>query len=128
MRILGVDHTSITTGDLDSLVAFYTRHAGFVEFRRFDATDAGVRIAELISPRGEMLEILQPLGQASVKGAIAHIAFAVEGIQEAFDEMKNVQGIKMVHAAPQVHGEMRFFFIQTPNGEYVEFIEKKRPE
>jgi len=108
-----VDHVAIAvkTGELDAQAAAY-RLLGFTEIHREEVL-GGDQVREVLLRIGDgpnLIQLLEPLTADSPvqklidrnggRGGLAHVAFRVADIQEAFDEMK-AKGFNIIDKAPR---------------------------
>jgi methylmalonyl-CoA/ethylmalonyl-CoA epimerase len=108
-----VDHVAIAvkTGDLEGQVAAYTL-LGFTEIHREDVL-GGDQVREVLLRIGDgpnLIQLLEPLNAESPvqklldrnggRGGFAHLAFRVDNIQKAFDDMK-AKGFNIIDKAPR---------------------------
>jgi catechol 2,3-dioxygenase-like lactoylglutathione lyase family enzyme len=130
-------HTAISVRNLEKTLEFYKK-IGFEQVHRYDDPD---KVGVKIKLDNYFLEIFayntnhntQPLSD-SLGGSletigIKHIAFHTEDIEEALKEMK-LQGLvnedALILKKGDELGEARFFFIQDPDGIWIEFINDPR--
>jgi methylmalonyl-CoA/ethylmalonyl-CoA epimerase len=110
---LCVDHVAIAvrTGELEPQVNAY-KLLGFAEIHREDVL-GGDQVREVLLKIGNgpnLIQLLEPLTADSPvqklidknggRGGIAHVAFRVNDIQRAFDEM-TAKGFKIIDKAPR---------------------------
>lgn len=147
-RATGLDHVSITCGDLDRSLAFYVDLLGFEPRARgeaqageFDITgvaDATVRWADLQLPHGQVIELIEyvePRGTASRPepndpGA-THISLRVPDAGAIHERLRDA-GVTIrsdpttVEAPGAWHG-VRAFYASDPDGVTVELIQLAQP-
>lgn len=126
-----IRHIGIVVNDLKHAVEEFNKGLGlnFTEF--IEREDVGVQIA--FAPVGEgLIELLQytkPIqGKASVvrkqEGAINHICFEVDDIEEAIEYFKQ-RGLKVAEGYPRRggHGRVAFFEPSTTEGVLIEICQ-----
>lgn len=118
--IRGLQHIGIPTNDLRATVAFY-QHLGFEEAYR--TLNDGVAVVFL--RLGELTIETYENGQATGKaGAVDHIALDVTDAEAALEESKR-RGHKILDGGlcslPFWTNGVKFYKIEGPNGEIVEF-------
>ncbi|WP_020558714.1 lactoylglutathione lyase [Thiofilum flexile] len=127
MRIL---HTMLRVGDLDRSVNFYTQVLGMRELRRNDYPAGEFTLAFLgygAESEHTALELTYNYGVSSYeKGtAYGHMAFEVDDVYAACEQMK-AQGVKILRdAGPMNAGKTIIAFIEDPDGYAIELIGKK---
>jgi methylmalonyl-CoA/ethylmalonyl-CoA epimerase len=108
-----VDHVAIAVkqGDLEAQVEAYTL-LGFSEIHREEVL-GGDQVREVLLRIGDgpnLIQLLEPLGPESPvqklidrnggRGGLAHVAFRVADIQQAFDDLK-AKGFNLIDKAPR---------------------------
>ena len=127
MRIL---HTMLRVGDLDRSINFYTQILGMQELRRQDYPEGEFTLAFLgygDEAHHTVLELTYNWGVSSYeKGtAYGHMAFEVDDVYAACDQMK-ARGAKILReAGPMNAGSTIIAFIEDPDGYAIELIGKK---
>ncbi|MBK8454944.1 MAG: lactoylglutathione lyase [Thiofilum sp.] len=127
MRIL---HTMLRVGDLDRSVNFYTQVLGMQELRRQDYPAGEFTLAFLgygDEANNTVLELTYNWGVSSYeKGtAYGHMAFEVDDVYAACEQMK-ARGAKILReAGPMNAGKTIIAFIEDPDGYAIELIGKK---
>ena len=127
MRIL---HTMLRVGDLDRSINFYTQILGMQELRRQDYPAGEFTLAFLgygDEAHTTVLELTYNWGVSSYeKGtAYGHMAFEVDDVYAACDQMK-ARGAKILReAGPMNAGSTIIAFIEDPDGYAIELIGKK---
>lgn len=85
-----IDHYGITVVDLDRAAEWY-RTLGFEETRRADKPDLRLRLA-IMELKGSKLELIEPhenpLNTPLHKPGTQHIAFSVDNLIEAYDQLR----------------------------------------
>lgn len=121
--LLAIDHVAIAVrpGELEAELTVY-RAMGFRELNREDVS-GGDQVREVLLAAGDSehrVQLLEPLSEGSPvarqlegahgRGRIAHIAYRVESIGDAFRYLK-ANGFAVIDAAPRAgsHGTMVFF-------------------
>jgi len=122
MNISKLDHIGIQTKNLDESVKFYSDNLGFTLLRKEEIPESNLRIA-FLEREGAYVELLESRTMATSTG-LKHICFLCENIEDAFDEIKRSEA-KLLHNEVQVGKDCRFFFARFPDGEWIEFMEKK---
>lgn len=119
----GVQHIGIPTNDIEKTIGFYLTLGFTVAYRTINGTEevAFLKLHNLV------IETYQNRQAAMASGAIDHIAIDVKNIDDLFAVVKRA-GLKMldtqVNGLPFWENGVRFFTIEGPNGEKVEFCEK----
>lgn len=123
MEIHGIDHVGVVTKSIDDSSKFYSKLCGFDIGGVEDIPAMQMRICSL-SKGGGVVELIEPYRKEGGSFGIKHIAVRCSGIDEVLKSVKE-KGYKLLQQEPQFHGDQKFFFCQGPDGEYIEFIEKK---
>ena len=123
--LTGVAHIGIPTNDLDKTIAFYKK-LGFVSALETVNKAAGERVAFL--QLGDlMIETYENHRAAEKAGAIDHVALATTDIEAAFAAAKEA-GMHLLHSSiqslPFWENGVRFFMVEGPNKERIEFCQK----
>lgn len=148
-RARGLDHVSVTSGDLDRSLAFYCdllglelrargEAEGSSEFEITGIPDASVRWADLQLPHGQVLELIQyvePPGtptrpQANDPGA-THISLRVADIEATYERLReanaSVRSEPVKITAPGAWNGASAFYATDPDGVTVELIQPAAP-
>lgn len=149
-RATGLDHVSVTSGELDRSLAFYRDLLGLTlrargegegaqEFEVTGIPDAHVRWADLELPHGQVLELIEfvdPRGrpfrpQANDPGA-THIALRVADIDAIHDRLReanvSLRGEPVEITDPGAWQGARCFYTSDPDGITVELIQTPASE
>ena len=119
----GVQHIGIPTNDINKTIEFY--HAlGFETALR---TVNGTEEVAFLQLHNLIIETYQNHRAKMEYGAIDHIAIDVKNIDELFKVAQRAQ-LKMldteVHGLPFWENGVKFFTIEGPNREKIEFCER----
>ena len=121
----GLAHVGIPTNDLDETILFYNE-LGFEIVHLNTNPENGARVAFL--KLGDlMLETYEGEDPTGLRGAVEHIAIAVEDIEAAYETVCNHalnNTDDFIHFLPYWESGVRFFTIQGPNKEKVEFCQR----
>ena len=120
----GVQHIGIPTNDINKTIEFY--HAlGFTTALR---TVNGTEEVAFLQLHNLMIETYQNHQAKMEYGAIDHIAIDVKNIEDLFDEIKQAGTFTMldnqVNGLPFWENGVKFFTIEGPNKEKIEFCER----
>jgi len=116
--IQAVHHVAVRVTDLERSIAFYVDLFGFVARTRTTLA-SGARIAFLRHPGGGCeLELIAGLHDHHTgDGLVHHVAFLVDGVDEAFARLRDA-GVTMLDAAPETLASgRRLFSFRGPDGE-----------
>ncbi|MGB5157596.1 methylmalonyl-CoA epimerase [Desulfobacterium sp. N47] len=134
MKILKIDHIGIAVNKVDERKNFWTdvmglSHTGseVVEEQKvltafFPIGESEVELLESTAPDGPIAKYIEKRGEG-----IQHIAFCVEDIDAALDELK-AKGIKLIDEKARIGaGGARIAFLhpKATNGILVELCERK---
>lgn len=120
----GIDHIGIPCRDIEETISFYNR-LGFETILRTVNEKVGEKVA-FLRMRDLVVETYQRDSTPDVAGAIDHMAISVKDIDECYnkvicDGFGTVSGIEFL---PFWEHGIRFFKINGPNGESIEFVQK----
>ena len=133
MKILKIDHLGIAVNSIDEGKSLWTDMLGLafegsetVEEQKvttafFPVGESEVELLESTAPDGPIAKFLEKKGQG-----FHHVAFRVENIEEALEELKE-KGIKLIDEKPRKGaGGARIAFLhpKATNGVLVELCER----
>jgi methylmalonyl-CoA/ethylmalonyl-CoA epimerase len=135
MRMVGkVDHIGIAVSNLDEAVKLYKDVLGMelhgieeveeqkVKVAFLPVGDTEIELLESTSPEGPIAKFIEAKGQG-----IQHIAFRVDDIEAALEEMKE-KGMRLIDQKPRYGaGGARIAFLhpKSTNGVLIELCERK---
>jgi methylmalonyl-CoA/ethylmalonyl-CoA epimerase len=129
-----VDHIGIAVSNLDEAVKLYTEVMGLelhgtevveeqkVKVAFLPVGDTEVELLESTSPDGPIAKFIEAKGQG-----IQHVAFRVDNIEAALEEMK-AKGMRLIDEKPRYGaGGARIAFLhpKSTNGVLIELCERK---
>ena len=121
-NVTGIQHVGIPTNDIEKTIRFYTS-LGFEVALRTVNEAAGEAVC-FLRLKILCIETYQNGCAAGRPGAIDHIALDVTDVDAAFEKAR-AMGLQMlddqVNFLPFWENGVRFFTVQGPNGEKVEF-------
>jgi len=133
MKLLKIDHLGIAVNSIDDGRNFWSDILGLdfegtetVEAQKvttafFPVGESEVELLESTAPDGPVAKYIDKRGQG-----IQHVAFRVENIEEALEELK-AKGIKLIDEKPR-HGaggaKIAFLHPKATNGVLVELCER----
>lgn len=121
-NVTGIQHVGIPTNDIEKTIRFYTS-LGFEVALRTVNEAAGEAVC-FLRLKNLCIETYQNGCAAGRPGAIDHIALDVTDVDAAFEKARTM-GLQMlddqVNFLPFWENGVRFFTVQGPNGEKVEF-------
>ena len=120
----GVQHIGIPTNDINKTIEFY--HAlGFETVLR---TVNGTEEVAFLQLHNLMIETYQNHQAKMEYGAVDHIAIDVKNIEDLFNTIKEAGTFTMldnqVNSLPFWENGVKFFTIEGPNKEKIEFCER----
>ena len=124
--LTGVAHIGIPTNDLNKTIAF-TRSWGL--FLRLETVNkaAGERRCVSSAWRSDDRNLMKTIVRRKRTGAIDHVALATTDIEAAFAAAKEA-GMHLLHSSiqslPFWENGVRFFMVEGPNKERIEFCQK----
>lgn len=121
--INGLQHIGIPTDDMEATIGFYNK-IGFEI--AYETVNEGDRVV-FLEAGGLILETYEVTNPKKEHGAIDHIAIDVKDIEKVFDEI-NKMGLNnlsdTIHFLPFWKNGVRFFNIEGPNNEKIEFCQR----
>ena len=133
MKILKIDHLGLAVNSIDEGKSFWTDALGLVcegseivEEQKvttafFPVGESEVELLESTAPDGPIAKFLEKKGQG-----VHHVAFRVENIEEALEELKE-KGIKLIDEKPRKGAgcaKIAFLHPKATNGVLVELCER----
>jgi len=126
----GMQHLGIPVTNLERSVEFYSR-LGFAKIHSAHVDETGGRVlVAFMEQRGFIIELYQVTESEREKirsrtdGPIDHIAFDVEDVEDAFQELSSA-GFEMVEEKPVFLNfwkrGCKYFAVRGPDGEKLEF-------
>lgn len=124
-KVMGIQHVGIPTNDIQKSISFY-EGIGFETV--WQTINEQSNEAVVFLQLGNLVMEIYENRQAVMKtGAIDHIALDVTNIDSIFQYVQK-RGYKMmddkVQSLPYWEHGVKFFTIEGPNGEKIEFCEK----
>ena len=118
----GIQHIGIPTNDIETTIAFYHK-LGFKTAFETVNEEANERVA-FLKLGTLVIETYENKSAKLESGAIDHVAIDVKNIEEIYDYI-NENGLNTtsdtIHFLPFWENGVRFFTIEGPNKEKVEF-------
>ena len=133
MKILKIDHLGIAVNSIEEGKNFWTDALGLpfegdetVEEQKvttafFPVGESEVELLESTSPDGPVAKYIEKRGQG-----IQHVAFRVENVEEALEELK-AKGIQLIDQKPRIGAggaKIAFLHPKATNGVLVELCER----
>lgn len=117
-------HVGIIVSEIQRSVDFYEKAFGCEVCGTHE--DERLKIVYLRAGEGviELLEYKNTDPSRESKGRVDHIALYVPDMEKAIEKAKSL-GAKLSFDAPRPFEDTRIFFIEGPDGERIEFVEKK---
>lgn len=118
----GIQHIGIPTNDIEKTIAFYKK-LGFEVALRTVNKEAGEKVA-FLKLETLVIETYENKAAKLESGAIDHVAINVKDIEEVYQyiEHKQINTTKdTIHFLPFWENGVRFFIIEGPNRERIEF-------
>ncbi len=134
MKILKIDHLGIAVKSIEEGKNFWTDVLGLkfegsetvaeqkVTTAFFPVGESEVELLESTAPDGPIAKYLEKKGEG-----IQHIAFRVENIEAALDELKE-KGVRLIDAKPRIGAggaKIAFLHPQSTNGVLVELCQRE---
>jgi methylmalonyl-CoA/ethylmalonyl-CoA epimerase len=133
MKVKHIDHIGIAVKSIDQAGKFYTEALGLkiqnienvaeqkVNVAFLPITDSEVELVESTDPDGPVAKFIEARGEG-----VQHIAFRVENIEEALEELK-AKGVRLIDQEPRKGAggaKIAFIHPKETNGVLVEICER----
>jgi len=133
MKILKIDHLGIAVNSIEDGKKFWTETLGLpfagdetvaeqkVTTAFFPVGESEVELLESTAPDGPVAKYIEKKGQG-----IQHVAFRVENVEEALEELK-AKGIQLIDQKPRMGAggaKIAFLHPKATNGVLVELCER----
>ncbi len=118
-------HTRMRVSDMETTIAFYRDVLGLDVLER-KVSPRGSHLAFLSVPNSdELIELCSfpSSGPVSVQEDLVHLAFEVEDLDQAIEQLKAKQ-VPIADGPTRTSSGSRFIFIDAPDGYEVELIER----
>jgi methylmalonyl-CoA/ethylmalonyl-CoA epimerase len=134
MKVKKIDHIGIAVKNLDETMKFYVDALGLktasteivedqkVRIAFIPVGDSEVELIESTSPDGPVAKFIESRGEG-----LQHIAFRVDNIEEALQELKN-KGIRLIDEKPRKGGggaTIAFVHPKATSGVLVEITQRE---
>lgn len=119
--VMGLDHIGIPTMDMEATIAFFSA-LGFTI--RYETVNNGDRVL-FLECQGVVVETYEVKEAAGKRGAIDHMALKVSDLDKALEEVQKT-GYPVIEGPCFLNfwdNGVRYFMVQGPNGEVVEFAQ-----
>ncbi len=133
MKILKIDHIGVAVNSIEDSSNFWSEILGLsfegsetVEEQKvttafFPVGDSEIELLESTMPEGPVAKYIEKKGEG-----MQHVAFRVENIEEALNELKE-KGIKLIDQTPRIGAggaKIAFLHPKATNGVLVELCER----
>lgn len=118
----GIQHIGIPTNNLDETITFYKK-LGFETAFETVNKEAGERVA-FLKLKSLVIETYENRAATLKSGAIDHVAINVFDIKKTYDYIENIHlntTNDEIHFLPFWDNGVKFFTIEGPNKEKIEF-------
>jgi len=134
MKVLKIDHLGIAVGNIGEGKKLWTDVLGLtfegsetvaeqkVTTGFFPVGESEIELLESTAPDGPVAKFIEKRGEG-----IQHVAFRVENIEEALEELKS-KGIKLIDEKPRIGAggaKIAFLHPKSTNGILIELCERK---
>lgn len=132
------DHVGISVGDIETMATWYEKALGVVRTHPFTVPPIEMTGVFLIDGNGLAIELVhRPHNQAGMDASnpavaaltrgYSHLCLRVEDVDALYDHLLSVGGESAM--APQESPEpgVRFAWIRDPEGNLIEFHDRKHP-
>jgi len=134
MKVLKIDHLGIAVGSIGEGKKLWTDVLGLtfegsetvaeqkVTTGFFPVGESEIELLESTAPDGPVAKFIEKRGEG-----IQHVAFRVENIEEALEELTS-KGIKLIDEKPRIGAggaKIAFLHPKSTNGILIELCEKK---
>lgn len=117
-------YTTLLVKNMEESISFYMDVLGFEVLSRFNAMP-GLEIAFLATGETQIELVMNTESKNAVVGDAVSLGFEVDSLDDALAMVrgKNIP----IHSGPFVHPNVKFFFIQDPNGLKIQLKENFPP-
>ena len=130
-HITGPAHIALMTADIDASIKFYEALGGETYDHGIVQKPKGQSKLAMVRIHGYDIELVQPvtgLEGVSPKGTWAHLAFVVDDLEAAIEEVRAL-GVDTFLTAqktvlPELFGGLQNIFFTGPSGEEIELLQK----
>ena len=129
-RIRGLHHVGLPTDCMDETIAFYQSFGAKIIFEKMDEDGGRPIRVTLLDFAGLVVECYERTETPKNTGAIEHLAFRVEGVEELYRICKE-KGYEMMADCAESIGistywpkNARWFIVYGPNREKIEFCQE----
>lgn len=125
MNISRFLHTRMRVSDMDRTIAFYRDVLGLTVLER-KVSPRGSHLAFLSVPNSqELIELCSfpASGPVHVQEDLVHLAFEVENLDQAIDDLK-AKNVPVTDGPTLTSSGSRFIFIDAPDGYEIELIQR----
>lgn len=121
-----LDHVGVMTKDIDKSISFYVNICGMTLKQKVSQNDETKILAFLGFQHGPEteLELIENSNEFPIEGKVNHIAISVDNIEESFKtcQVKNASFIE--EKITTLTNGYKYFFINGPENEKVEFFQR----
>lgn len=121
-QLMGIQHIGIPTNDIGTTIEFYKKLGFEIAFQTVNQ-EVNEKVA-FLKLHNLVIETYENKKAAMVTGAFDHIAIDVKNIESVY-ELVNKEGLNttkdQIHFLPFWEKGVRFFTIEGPNHEKIEF-------
>ena len=120
--VTGFNHVGVPTTDLAATVKFYTD----LGFNEIYTTKNGDQQVSFLDFQGIQVEAYTVEESAMVRGAIDHLALSCADVEACYEEVKKLPYpiVAEITFLPFWENGVKYFLVQGPNMEIVEFIQR----
>ena len=125
--VKGLHHVGMPTADMNATVAFYQSFGAKIVYEKKDEFEGRPIRVVLLGFGGMLIECYERPATEKCVGAIDHLAFEVEHVEEMYSLCKE-KGYRLMADCAQQIGEStywpegaRWFIVYGPNEEKIEF-------
>jgi lactoylglutathione lyase len=123
--IKGFEHTGIKVTNMEKSISFYGELLGMELINRFKHPAGEVELAFLGMDNTVLIELVAgPFENLPEEGKVSHAAFTVTDIEEKFQVLQE-KGIPIKDKEITELPNGKYFFFFGPDGESLEFFERK---
>ncbi|WP_369903294.1 VOC family protein [Bacillus manliponensis] len=128
MPVNRIEHVGLMVANLEASIAFYEKVVGLTLIKRMGHPNPNLKLAFLGAnePQETVLELIEGYHPSlPSEGKVHHICFNVERLEDEIDRLKKLNVTFLTEEIETLPDDSRYIFFAGPDGEWIEFFEKK---
>lgn len=128
MPVKKIEHVGLMVVNLEKSITFYEEVVGLTLIKRMGHPNPNLKLAFLGANESEetVLELIEGYHPSlPSEGKVHHICFNVEKLEDEIDRLKSLHITFLTEEIETLPDGSRYIFFAGPDGEWIEFFEKK---